>query len=393
MPDFKVLTVFRGVCNTLTVEKEKLMLPKLSRYWKKFPLLHMAILVSFACQTLTGCAVPGSQTPTIPASEKVTQTSVLQTPDVATQPAVLQTPGVMILQENVVYGPGSFILLDTQTGLTDLKSYKAALKLAFDGSEAGQPSKWSKTYDLIAIKDPAARQLTIENTGESSNSILMAEMDGAAYERQSENDCSATILDPDHSLAINWEPAGFLTGVTGAEKVGNETVNDVKADHYTFDQRAFGPLPPAQSTGELWVASEGGYILKYLLTTKGTAEYFGVGIEGTLTWDYELSDVNAALTFVLPENCPAGIINVPQLPDASNILNMPGVLSYDTASNLTTAAEFYQKQIPGLGWTMIDDPAITETSETLNFTKGNQTMMLILTVGDHGTTVQVLLGK
>ncbi len=45
---------------------------------------------------------------------------------------------------------------------------------------------------------------------------------------------------------------------------------------------AFGQFCLAQSTGEMWVASDGGYIVKYLVTTKGDANYFGEGIDGTL---------------------------------------------------------------------------------------------------------------
>ena len=86
-------------------------------------------------------------------------------------------------------------------------------------------------------------------------------------------------------------------------------------------------------------------------------------------------------------------LDAPLLADATNVLNMPSVLSYDTASGLTDAAAFYQKQIPDLGWALIGEPDITDTVALLDFTQGDQKMSVIITVRDTGTNVQILLGK
>jgi hypothetical protein len=201
------------------------------------------------------------------------------------------------------------------------------------------------------------------------------------------------VIEQGNSLADWLEPAGFLTSVIGADKAGGETVNSVPVNHYSFDERALGQLGIAKSTGEMWVASDGGYIVKYTLTTKGDANAFGKGIEGTLTWDYELTDANQPVAIQLPKDCPAGMVNAPRLPGASNVLNMPSVLTYDTSSSLTDAAAFYQKQIPVLGWQPLGEPNITETTALLDFTQGDQQMTVIITTGAGGTKVHILLGS
>ena len=149
----------------------------------------------------------------------------------------------------------------------------------------------------------------------------------------------------------------------------------------------------AQSTGEMWVASEGGYIVKYLVTTKGDADYFGEGVEGTLTGNYELTDVNQPVTFALPDDCPAGLIDAPLLPDASNILNMPSILEYETSSGVTDVGAFYQEQIPILGWTLIGEPTISDTLVALTYTQGDQKMTIITRADAGVTTVSILLEK
>ena len=81
------------------------------------------------------------------------------------------------------------------------------------------------------------------------------------------------------------------------------------------------------------------------------------------------------------------------MPDASNILNVPGMLTYDTSSSLTDAAAFYQEQIPNLGWEPLGEPAITETTALLGFAQGDQKMTVIITAADGATKVQIILGN
>ena len=342
----------------------------LLKRWTMLPFLLIPLVVLSACQAATEAPAPD----TAPDS---------------------QTPEAVTVQGDVVFGPGTFNLPDTTAGLANLSSYKSTLTLTFDGTNNGQPSQWSKTYVMLTTKEPAARQFTIQKTGDNSDpdAVFMAEVSGASYEQRGESGCNANVIDEENSLGNTWEPAGFLTGVIGAEEAGAETVNDMAVNHYTFDERAFGQLGVAKSTGELWVATEGGYILRYLVTTTGNADYFGEGIEGTLTWDYELTDVNQPVTFALPDDCPEGMVNAPLLADATNILNMPSILTYETASSMVDAAAFYQEQIPSLGWTLIGAPSIAETTAMLEFTQGDQNLTVIITTDAGVTTVTILLGK
>jgi hypothetical protein len=302
-------------------------------------------------------------------------------------------PEELTIEQEIAYGPGSFIYTDTKAGLSELPSYQAVLTLTFDGTRDGQPQKWSKTYTMLATKAPQARQLTVEKTGDSSNidSVFMAEMNGLAYERRGENACNATSSQAGNSLGERLEPASFLTYVIGAEEAGNDTVNGVTANHYTFDQRALGEQDLTESTGELWVASEGNYIVKYLLMRKGKADYFGEGIEGTLTLDYELTDPNQPVTIQLPQDCPPGMVDAPLLPDASDVEKLPGALSYNTATSLEEAATFYQQEIPKLDWTLGGTADVSESAALLTYKKDRQIMTVAITTTNNVTTVHIFL--
>ena len=300
-----------------------------------------------------------------------------------------------IVEAEVVFGTGPFTFPDPSAGLAELTSYKATLTRSFDGTRDGQARNWTQTSILVTTTEPAARQLTIEKSGTLTdpNPVFLIEAGGVAYELGAENTCTATEIDPENSTIERLDPTGYLNFVVGADEAGSETVNGMAAAHYTFDERALGESGYSKSTGEMWVASEGGYILRYVLTKEGSADYFGEGIEGTLTLDYELIEVNSIAAVDVPTDCPTGMVEAPLLPDASNVLKMPSVLSFDTATSLAEAAAFYQEQIPPLGWTIAGEPTITDASALLAYAEGNQELRVLLTAVDGGgTKVHIILG-
>jgi hypothetical protein len=350
----------------------------LSRRWKIVIFILVPLFVT-SCLLSTGNPPAPTQTPE---------------GDVGS-PADSQEPGVISLQGKMVFGPGDLLFPDTKAGLADLAGYTATLVLSFDGNRAGKTEQWSKTYIMVTQKEPAVRQLTIEKTGDLSDLIpvWMAEAEGATFIRSANNSCTASLIDPENSLGDRTEPAGFLAGVHGAEAAGGETINGVSAQAYIFDERALGLQGIAKSAGEIWVASEGGYIVKYVLSREGTSDYFGEGIEGSFSMEYELTNVNQPVAYELPVDCPAGMINAPQLLDASNIQNVPGLLTYDTSSSVAAAVAFYQAQIPELGWTLLGDPVINATSALVEFTLGDKTITVVITAGDRSTEVLIVQGS
>jgi hypothetical protein len=286
------------------------------------------------------------------------------------------TPQNMIITRDIAYGSGPFNLPDPKVGLSDLSSYQATLTLSFDGTHDGRAEKWSRTYTTSVQKDPLLRQLTIETSGDFANAdpVFMAEAEGADYQRVGENVCSASPIE-----------AGKWPGEQ------NETVNDIASEHYTFDQRALGQQDLTKSEGEMWVASDGGYVIKYVLSTKADATYFGEGIDGTLTMDYELTGANKPVKIELPDGCPLGMVDAPQLPDATDVLSYPGVLSYKTSSSLNDALAFHQKELKKLGWMAKGDPAITENGALLSFSKGDRILVVFLATSGGVTSVNINL--
>jgi hypothetical protein len=302
-----------------------------------------------------------------------------------------QTPEASTSSE-ITFGPGSFDLLDPAAGLTELSGYRATLILSFNGTRDGQPEQWTRTYEMRVSQNPLARQLTITGDDVTPADQWMAEIGGVLYELNEQGGCIASLSPEGGLLAQRWEPASFLFGPIGAEEAGAETVNGVPAKHYTFDQRALGQGKLTESMGEVWVA-DAGYVVKYILTTKGGANYFGEGIEGTLTHDYNLTEIDQPTAVELPEDCPPGLIDAPVMSDAQDVEQLPGVTLYRTASSIADVIAFYQDQLPGMGWQPTEESTITETFGVLELTQGDQQLSVIASPGNDGTTVRLLLGS
>lgn len=349
---------------------------------------HLLLAVVLVLLALVACA-PSSETPA-PIS---TGAAAEQSPAPADSDNEVTAGPIPEITEA---GPGAFDLADPLVGLAGFSSYRAALAVSFEGTRDGQPEQWSETYVMLVSDQPAARQVTVERTGqpaaEGEFPRLMIEMDGLRYGREGGSGiCSASISAGASELARNWEPASALLGVFGAEEAGMETVNDVPAMHYAFDQRALVLMDHTQSSGEVWVAEDGGYVVRYTLTIAGGPDYFGEGIEGMMTLSYDLHEVNQPVTITVPADCPPALVNAPLMPDAANARQMPGLTTYDLPSaSLEDVLAFYQAELPALGWEMSGDLYITDTTAALDFIQGDRRLSVVAAAGDV-TTVQLAL--
>lgn len=304
-------------------------------------------------------------------------------------------PTDLFSSEPAVFGPGTFDVPEPRTGLDALTSYRATLTVAFAGTTAGKPDEWTTTTVMALGPDASGRMMTVHTSGSNapSTALLLAERGGASYEQVDDAECSARPIDPQATMTSTYEPAATLAGVIGADVVGTETINGLATTHATFDERAIGGLGVSRSTGELWVARDGRFIVKYVLTSTGGAAMFGASSEGTATWTYEVTDIGAAVAVELPTDCPAGMLTeVPVLPDAVAVISTPGVLGYDSATPTADAAAFYDTALTGLGWSAQPEPSVTDTVVLQEFVRGSEQLSLTISSTNTITSVLLLLG-
>jgi hypothetical protein len=292
----------------------------------------------------------------------------------------------------VELGTGTFDLTDLRMGLADLSSYQQTLTVSFVGTNDGSPHEWTQTRTFVHTEEPLGSMLTIESSGDidAANPAVVAETAGALYESFNDGSCTGGPIEAEDSLLTLEEPVGLLAGLLGAEEAGTDRANDVAALYYTFDERAMGELGRAETDGEVWVAVDGGYVLRYVRTTGADAAYFGEGLEGTVTWAYDLTGIDQLPGIVLPPRCQ---IDAPKMEDATNLQVLPEWMGFDTPSSISDVTAFYEEQLPARGWTRSGDQLIAPETEFTNYSRGDELMTVIATVGDTGARVNVLLSS
>jgi hypothetical protein len=356
--------------------RNTLMKTIISKRWLTALRVTACILVILACQ------LPCLITP---------QGEATRTPGENTGPS--GQPTSEATPASVDFGPGPFNLMDPTIGLIDLSSYKATLVMSYQGTQSGQPTQWSHTYVMLVSRENSAAQISFEAAGGDPAPFLKTEINKVDYSIDADKNCAASPIEPGNSLSAEWEPAGFLSALIGAEAAGSEISNGVASYKYTFDERALGEPGFTQSTGQIWVAADKGYVVRYQLTTTAGADYFGDGNEGTLTSEYNLTDVNQPVSIALPASCPDGaLVDAPLMPSAQGVLRFPGVTIYSTAGSIQEVLTFYQEQLPSLGWESAGDPVVDEAMGTAVFTKGDQQLTVIVTPSGNLVEVRLVMG-
>jgi hypothetical protein len=288
-------------------------------------------------------------------------------------------------------GPGDFALADPADGLAELDSYRATLTVTFDGTEAGGGRRWTSTTSLDHSRDPSTTALTVTHGGDlgPADPSLQAELGGVSYVVAAQLGCVAAPLDPASAIRPRLEPARVLSGLIGAEAAGHRSVNGVEADGYTFGEAALGVEGVADGSGEVWIASDGGYVVKYVLSLRAGPPVSGEATAGTTSWACELTRIGEPVTIDLPADCPTGSIDAPVLPDATDVANGPKILAFKTPSSLAKVVAFYGKAGKAAGWKLLGKPVIAGDTGLVEFRAGTDRITIIATQQRAITTVQV----
>jgi len=250
-----------------------------------------------------------------------------------------------------VRGTGDFDLPDPAVGLDGLNSYRQTLQTSFEGAINGEQQQSEAVLTREVAGEPAAELTWIETGGQGAQ--FFGSLGGILYSKASPDaPCSAFPDQSDASAPTSAYPFAALPPIAGATFVDEGEISSIPTKHYTFDEQAIGFSSPAKAQGEVWVASSGGYVVRYTLSLEALDDQLGPGVTGVQSWSYDLSEVNTG-TIRLPEDCQPPLEydgEVPLLDGAVVVLDQPGYLVYQAPGSVEAAVAFYQEQAEGLGW-------------------------------------------
>ena len=278
------------------------------------------------------------------------------------------TPGQAASQQSE---SGSELLPNPDVGLDALTSYHQELSVTFDGQKDGQPYAWTNTYKRDFWKEPAGGFLLVKTseTGQADSERLIGSLDQAHYSR-------ARLGDP---CLVTWgplakgseevlEPASMLPAIGSANEAGQDQVNGVSARHYSVS----ATLDGSKLTGEVWLAQDGGYVVRYQLAIQGDEKTFGTDITGEQKFTYELTQVDALGNPAPPQGCPSVLTDFPVLDDAQNLHRLPNGVDYTSQTGVEVISQFYQDQLKQQGWTLVSEHKTNPQKPVLIFVNADK---------------------
>jgi len=200
--------------------------------------------------------------------------------------------------------PPEGVFANAQPALDALTSYRYSTLFAFVAEADGQAEAGS--IELTgAVAGPDRLHLTWHDLGEDTRfEVIQIGEQAWILEEEGWQEVPVMVAQAMSQAVLVYAPAIAWGGAfgeleTNASYVGQETVNGVAAYHYTTTYGQWGTYWPGQlesASGDVWLA-EAGYPVKYTFTGTAVDEN---GERGTVTWQMDVTDVNAPITIEAP---------------------------------------------------------------------------------------------
>lgn len=289
------------------------------------------------------------------------------------------------------------------TGLDQLKSYRATWRAAWKSTEEGKTDQgawdWSEEY----TSEPKARHLIMRTSGSSdsaSDNLEIWQVGDTTYMKSGADEACLSFSSEgaEKDIAKSGFSPAMLGSIQDARYVGRETVNGIPTKLYKYDSKTGILAGLGEVNGETWVATDGGYVVKDSVAWKGGSGFLGLGTttdvaKGEGNWTWELSDVNKAIEIKPPEGCGGSETDLPIMPDATDKSRFGDMSTYKTASKVADVAAFYKDKLAAVGWKSEGEPTEMADTVILNFTRDAKTLNVMITGGDDGTQVILTVGE
>ncbi len=290
-------------------------------------------------------------------------------------------------------------LSNLEQSLEKLKSYRLAWSMTWDGKDdkgAAQTGSMSWLQEYITASKDQHFSLSTKTTDKPSAEAFEWFQVGDAFyiyapQKTGAEKCFGMTGSDTKNNSTPFKPSDILGGTRNAKLVKRgDTVNGVVVDQYAIDEKNVALGASATVVGNVWVAQDGGYAVKYATTAKGASlGLFGATTgEGTLTIAYDLTDINKINAITVPADCPKPGSGLPVPPGATEKTSIGPLTSFKVKDVAKVVADFYKKELAALGYKVGDENSMGEMM-TLNFTKADSDVSLMITREGETTTVIV----
>lgn len=274
------------------------------------------------------------------------------------------------------------------SGLQNLDSYRTYFEMTFEGTTDSGAEQWVFEMNTEYVRDPFAQRILFQSD-DAQGSFEIIQIGDQQYILFGDGQCMSSSIGEEDVMDMEiFDPEEVIGGLDNLNRVlPDETVNGILCRHYTFDESSIFWTGLSYVEGEVWIAVDGDYVVRYVMQAEGidpTSQQ-----EGYIEWEYEVRDVNTSITIEPPPSCEAAESDFPIMPDATNMTTMGGMVMYESASSFDDVLAFYQEQMPANGWSDTGDSFSSPGSAILSYTQEGSTATV--TLADEGGTVSVII--
>ena len=250
------------------------------------------------------------------------------------------------------------------------------------------------TVEVAEQKEPPAQIITFSSEGFGGESVSteMVTVDGSAYSLIG-GQCLPG-MSPD-AFAPPFDPdASFDSALSGAERLGTETVNGFEAVHYRFDPAVVELQSDSTvSLAEGWVSEDLGVVVRSTMTATGP--YGGTEatteLNGDWQYTFDLLSANEPVEVAIPAGCTptsAADSDFPVMEGATISSAEEGVLVYTINATAEEVFDFYTVELGSAGYTP-NDGAVVAGAQAVTFSNGSEEVIVTVIAVAGQTLVSV----
>ena len=372
----------------------------------------MAVVVSLSCAIGAGETATNTPQPPVatqlPAATLAVPTQPVQTQAIVS-PQPVETQNVASPQPATGVTPTA-PEINTITGSeANLDSYSMSLAIHQDGTDdKGNPYKQDFTFAEDTIKSQKADHFKISGMGAllgvSSGDLDIYQIDTSLYmyspaQNDQKASCLAMSSGSSPIVPSTMNPGSMMKDIQTDQLLEKGvTVNGVVADHYSVKSTDMGFGTATSESGEVWLVEDGGYPVKFTGQAQGTFDESSFGstsgsFTGTTSWDYELTNVNQLKSIDVPPECtqPTTQSDLPIPSNAAGLSQLGGMTVFTSPDKPADVSAYFKKNLPDKGWTVDSVDDSLGSVITIDISKSDQKMQIMITAGSSGSGSSVII--
>ncbi len=314
---------------------------------------------------------------------------------------------------NSYHSEGEFTYQVTVTPADDSEDISVDMTFESDWVKADNTYGYNMATTVSGLGMPTSN----DNNDTANATYQLISIDDTTYIKMGDQWISAPrdqAGDESQTFSINIDE--FASNLEDLDKVGTETVNGIKATHYTYkDESVYDSMlgdilsslkkeneniddydkGNVVTQSDIWIANDGKYPVKAETTVEATfkSKVSDKQISVKAHTLVEISNINGDITIEPPADAPKpGEVSVPgfepgtfPIPDQTTVDgSMAGMTTMTSQLSVDEVTAFYDEQLTSMGWTKTEGIMPTWTKDGNSFT-------LMITPGDNNTTSIVIL--